>query len=467
MIYAINYSEDIVAAVAAAVSSGDALMLTGGHVYTVSSELRVGAGTAARHIIHGNGAVVRATAAMRSVLAHYGGDQLVVRDLNLEGQRLADHGIYTDTSSASIYENVDIYNVLSDGFHVSHDSDRSSWRDCKARLCGRVWHTSGFAGPTPAVMKTLVTGTASVPSNLGGYYGRVVTFTGLSVPLTSMGLRRGDWISVDPTAPGHTDSMFWAPILSVDSASQLTLDFHPFFTGYTPASQFSIHRGDGWHFGPGRADNSIHRLDTCLAENVACSGFYLGGFYGQRCTNLQVNSAGAWPVVVGGYASDRNVFGTMLHGLYFENGLNGAGDHVYCDGAVGISIDTVSAGYEVGVSNPSLNRGIIINNQNLSDATRMVDPIGAYPQSRISEGMRSGSGRAGSATIEKGKSSLVVTLAGCTTDAFIIPTVRDTKGRRSLWLESVSVTPAAGSFELSTTGPVPRDVVVDYYVVSL
>jgi hypothetical protein len=90
VIYAVNYGEDIVAAVAAMVSSGDALTLTGGHVYNVASELRIGNGNAARHIIHGNGAVVRATAAMRSVLAHYG-NSIVLRDLNIEGQRLADH----------------------------------------------------------------------------------------------------------------------------------------------------------------------------------------------------------------------------------------------------------------------------------------------------------------------------------------------------------------------------------------
>lgn len=381
MIYAINYSEDIVAAVAAAVSSGDALMLTGGHVYAVSSELRVGNGDGRRHIIHGNGAVVRATAAMRSVLAHVG-NGLVVRDLNLEGQRLADHGIYTDTSSGSLHENVDVYGVLSDGYHVSHDSDRSAWRNCNARVCGRVWHTSGFAGPTPSVMKTLVTGTCTVGGGVDQFH-RVVTFSGLSVNLTTLGLRRGDWISVDPTAPGHTGAMFWAPIFSVDSATQLTLDFHPFFVGYASPAQFSIHRGDGWHFGPGRADNNIHRLDTCLAENCACSGYYLGGLYGPRVDNIQVNSAGAHPVVVGGYAADRNVFGTSIRGFYTELGLNGASDHIYCDGAVGVSIDTCNAGAEVGISNPSLNRGTVVNNQNLSDPTRMVDPIGQYPQSYL------------------------------------------------------------------------------------
>jgi hypothetical protein len=465
VIYAVNYGEDIVAAVAAMVSSGDALTLTGGHVYNVASELRIGNGNAARHIIHGNGAVVRATAAVRSVLAHYG-NSIVLRDLNIEGQRLADHGVYTDTSSGSIYENVDVYGVLSDGWRINHDADRSTWRNCNARVCGRVWHTSGFAGPTPALMKTLVTGTCTVGGGVDQFH-RVVTFAGLSVPLTSMGLSRGDWISVDPSAPGRTSSMFWAPIASVDSASQLTLDFHPFFAGYGSPCHFSVHKGDGWRFGPGRADNNIHRIDTCLAENVACTGFYLGGLYGPRVDNIQVNSAGAHPAVIGGYASDRNVFGTSIRGFYTELGLNGASDHIYCDGAVGVSIDTCNAGAEVGISNPSLNRGTIVNNQNLSDPTRMVDPIGQYPVSYMDQGAKSSSVRRLNATIPKGAASVTVSLTGCTASAVIIPMIRLQDNALAAWLESPAIAPAAGSFSIRLTHPAGRDLSVCCYVFSL
>lgn len=463
MIRASDYAS-LPLAVAAAESANDALELTGGVVYNVSSELRIGTGNGAIRYIEGRGAIIRATASMRSVIAVIG-NQMQMRDVRIECQRLATHGIYTDTSSRSSYENVDVYQALSDGFAVSHDNDFSTFRRCSARMCGTIWHTSGYAGPSAANLRTLVTGTCTVSG--GSAYGRVVTFSNLSVPLTSMGLRRGDWISVDPVAPGHEGAMFWAPILQVDSASQLTLDFHPFFPGVGTPCQFSIHKGHGFHFGPGRADNNCHYLETCLAENTGCNGFYLGGLYGSSAVNCQVNAAGAHPVVVGGYASDRNVFGTEIRRFYTENGLNGASSHVYCDGAVGILITTVNGSYEVGVSNPSLNRGVIINNQNLSDATRMIDPIGAYPQSRVSEGTRAGNGRSITATIPTGQSKVAVTLAGCTADAFIIPMVRDNSGGRALWLESVSVAPGAGSFEIRTTGPVSRPVAVDCYVVSL
>lgn len=303
MIRAAEHSENLLTASAAASASGDALELTGGHVYDIATEWRLGTGDGKRLIVHGNGATVRATAPMRAALA-VEFNQCVVRDINLAAGRFADHGVYLHTGSASIFENIDVYQALVDGFHSEQDSDRCRLASFNARMCGTIWHTTGYAGPSPANIRTTVTGTCAVGG--GSAYGRVVSFDKLSVPLTSMGLRRGDWISVDPTAPGHTGAMFWAPILSVDSDSQLTLDFHGFFPGHGLPCQFSIHRGDGFHFGPGRADNNIHRLDTCLAENVACNGFYLGGLYGPRCHNLQVNAAGAHPVVVGGAAQDRD-----------------------------------------------------------------------------------------------------------------------------------------------------------------
>lgn len=464
MIRASDYSENLLTASAAAVAAGDALELTGGHVYAIASEWRLGNGEGGRLIVHGNGAVVRATTAMRSVLAVVG-NQCVVRDLNIEAARLATHGIYTDTSSNSTFDNVDVLQPLSDGWHVSHDNDRSRFLGCSARLCGTIWHTAGYAGPSPANIRTTVTGTCTVGGGVDQYH-RVVTFTNLSVPLTSMGLRRGDWISVDPTTPGQTAAMFWAPIFSVDSDSQLTLDFHAFFPGYASPCQFSIHRGDGFHFGPGRADNNIHRIDTCLAENVACSGFYLGGLYGQRVTNIQVNAAGAHPCAVGGAAQDRHTLGTFIHGFYTELGLNGASDHVLCEGAIGIDLSTCNASGVVGVTNPSTNVGVSINDQYLTDISRWSQPIG-YPQNRVDDAPRAGNSQAIAATIPAGANKVTVTLAGCTASAFIIPMVRDATGGRALWLESVSIAPGAGSFELRTTGPVSRAVTVDCYVVSL
>ena len=464
MIRASDYGQNLLTASAAADAANDALELTGGYVYQIATEWRLGSGNGARRIVHGNGAIVRATAPMRSVLA-VDSNQAVVRDLNLECARVADYGVYLHTGSASLFENMDAYQPLIDGFHSAQDSDRCRFVNLSARLCGRIWHTAGYAGPSPANIKTAVTGTCTVGGGTDQYH-RVVTFTGLSVNLTTLGLRRGDWISIDPTAPGHIGAMFWAPIFSVDSATQLTLDFHQFSPGYASPAQFSIHRGDGYHIGPGRADNNIHRFDTCLAENVACSGFYLGGLYGQRVTNIQVNASGAHPVVVGGAAQDRHALGTFVHGFYTEVGLNGASDHVLCEGAIGIELSTSNAGGHVAVTNPSTNVGVSRNDQYLTDISRYEVPIG-YPQSRVDSAPRAGNGQAVTATIPSGQNKVTVTLAGCTAGAFIIPMVRDATGGRALWLESVSIAPGAGSFELRTTGPVSRAVTVDCYVVSL
>lgn len=463
MIRAEDYSQNLLTASAAADAANDALELTGGYVYNIATEWRLGTGNGNRRIVHGNGAIVRATAPMRSVLA-VSSNQAIVRDLNLEAGRVADYGLYLHTASASSFENMDAYQARVDGVHCALDTDRALFRNFSSRLPGTIFHTSGYVGPSPANIKQAVTGTCTVSG--GSAYGRIVTFSGLGTTLASMSIRRGDWISIDPVSPGNKAAMFWAPILSVDSATQITLDFHQFFPGYASPCHFSIHVGDGFHFGPGRADNNIHRLDTCLAENVACSGFYLGGLYGQRVTNIQVNAAGAHPVVVGGGAQDRHTLGTFIHGFYTENGLNGASDHVLCEGAIGIDLSTCNAGGSVGVTNPSTNVGVVTNDQYLTDISRWDQPIG-YPQSRIDRAPRAGNSQAVTAIIPAGASKVTVTLAGCTSSAFIIPMVRDATGGRALWLESVSIAPAAGNFELRTTGPVSRAVTVDCYVVSL
>lgn len=456
MIRAAEYSENLHAASSAAAASGDALELTGGHVYEITTEWRLGTGDGKRLIVHGNGAIVRATAPMRAVLA-IDTNQAVVRDLNLEAARVADHGVYLHTGSASLFENMDALQPLVDGFHSAADSDRCRFVNLSARLCGRIWHTAGYAGPSPANIKTAVTGTCTVGG--GSAYGRVVTFNNLSVPLTSMGLRRGDWISVDATAPGHTGAMFWAPILSVDTAAQLTLDFHPFFPGYGLPCQFSIHRGDGFHFGPGRADNNIHRLDTCLAENVACSGFYLGGLYGQRCTNLQVNAAGAHPCVVGGAAQDRHTLGTFIHGFYTENGLNGASSHVLCEGAIGIDLSTCSASGNVGVTNPSTNVGVSRNDQYLTDITRYEVPIG-YAQTRVDNSPLL-TARCGSVSLPLNSRGVTVPFVGLQSTGKVLVTPQGSVP------VTLKVLPAVGEFSIRVPHRVSSPVVVDYFVASL
>lgn len=463
------------AASAAADAAGDALVLSGGTVYAISTEWQLGSANYKRLIVHGNGAVVRATAPMRSVLAVVQ-NTVVVRDLNIEAMRVADHGVYTHTSSTSLYENVDCYQPLIDGFSVSHDNDRSVFRGCSARLCGTIFHTAGYAGPSPANIRVRLTGVASVGG--GSAYGRIVTFTGLSIPLTDMNLRRGDWISVDPIAPGQINAIFWAPILSVDSPTQLTLDFHPFFLGHAGPLEFSIHRGDGFHFGPGRADNNIHRIDTALAENVACNGFYLGGLYGPRVTNIQVNAAGAHPVVIGGAAQDRHVLGTFIHGFYTEVGLNGASNHVRCEGAIGVSLDTSNAGGDVGVTNPSTSVGVSTNDQYLTDISRFIYPIGT-PRSLIPEPsveqVPDRSSRAGRALVGRQSALTRVSLPVCTPDAFILLRPDVPRQRMPLrvasrirnWERSLHVVPHQGYFELRSTTRAPMDISVDYFVVKV
>lgn len=456
MIRAADYGQNLLTASAAAAESSDALELTGGVVYQIATEWRLGTGTGKRLIVHGNGAIVRATAPMRAVLA-VDGDLAIVRDTFLEAGRYADYGLYLHAASASSFENMDAYQARVDGIHCAGETDRALFRNFSARLPGTIFHTSGYVGPSPANIKQLVTGTCTVGG--GSAYGRQVTFSGLTTTLASMGIRRGDWISIDPVGPGNTGSMFWAPILSVDSATQITLDFHAFFGAFASPCHFSIHVGDGFHFGPGRADNNIHRLDTCLAENTACSGFYLGGLYGQRVTNIQVNASGAHPVVIGGGAQDRHTLGTSIHGFYTEVGLNGASDHVLCEGAIGLDLSTSNAGGIVGVTNPSTNVGVSRNDQYLSDISRYEVPIG-YPQTRVDASPQF-SARAGSVVLQEGRRSVTVPWAGCTPSAKVMAMMGGTSP------QLVDVVPVNGEFHLRAQQRARRDVAINFFVTSL
>ena len=451
MIRASDYGQNLLTASAAAAAAGDALELTGGVVYSIASEWRLGTGSGKRLIIHGNGAIVRATAPMRAVLA-VDGDLAIVRDTFLEAGRYADYGLYLHAASASSFENMDVYQARVDGVHCVGETDRAIFRNVSCRLPGTIFHTSGYVGPSPNNIKQLITGTCTVGG--GSAYGRQVTFTGLTTTLASMGIRRGDWISIDPVSPGNKAAMFWAPILGVDSATQITLDFHAFFPGHASPCHFSIHVGDGFHFGPGRADNNIHRLDTCLAENTACSGFYLGGLYGQRCTNLQVNASGAHPVVIGGGAQDRHTLGTFIHGFYTEVGLNGASDHVLCEGAIGIDLSTCNAGGTVGVTNPSTNVGTSRNDQYLTDISRYEVPIGT-PRTLVTPL----SARPLSVTVPAGASRASLAVAGMTTTGVASAAERGSGYRPTC-------TPANNAVVVDYGGPVFRDSVVDVFVSS-
>ena len=221
------------------------------------------------------------------------------------------------------------------------------------------------------------------PERARSAYGRVVTFSNLSVPLTRWVCVRGDGFPNDPTAPGHEGRCPWARFSASSTASQSQLDFNDLQRQWQARRWFSIgctrltlDRG-------GRDNNRGDAVEECVwtAENTGCSGFTSAA--STRClrSNLQVNAAAHNGRRRRAMLTKRlwHEIRRVLHG----ERLNGASSHVYCDGAAHPHYDRQRRDRGAN-QQPSLNRGVIINNQNLGDATRAVDPIGGYLQSRLS-----------------------------------------------------------------------------------
>jgi hypothetical protein len=351
-------------------AGGGTIVLAAAKSYKTTSELRLGTGSGSILCLEGNGSSIDAASSMRSVLAVIN-DVVHVRDLLVNGHRLAASGVYYENASTSVFENVETYEAIVDGFHSQGGSDRCILRNCAARVCGTVFATAGYAGPAPAVMRTSVAGTVSKTAGTG------CVITGSGTTFLATGARRGDLISLDPARPGSSQAE-WLQILSVDSDTQITCVPQQASSGSASTLQYSLHVGDGYHEGPGRADNNIHRLDTFLGENCAGAGVKVGGLYGPRVTDLQVNAAYAFPVVVGD--AGFQTLGSSFVGCYFE--LCAAANNFFLGGAAGISIDTVNGTGAPVLSVDGFNWGTIINMQNATEPGRL-DPLGSTPQSFI------------------------------------------------------------------------------------
>lgn len=295
-----------------------------------------------------------------------------VKNLHIGCGRAASYGVWIESGTQSLFENVDVYQALFDGFKFFSNSDFVILLNCQAKISGRVWHTAGYGGSATAQLRTLVTGTFAKTSGTNA----VLTYTpsgGAPIAdLRTIGLRVGDFISLHATVPGNS-SAEWLQINSVDSATQITCTQHPVASAPGVGGlQFSVHRGDGFHIGPGRAENNCHSLLTCRSDNSAGAGFRLGGLYGPRCHNLLINAANSHPIVVA--TNGLPSIGTSIYGMYTEVGLNGASDNIFCGGAAGITIDTVNGSGQPIISSDGFNWGTITNMQDAGDPGR-IDPI--------------------------------------------------------------------------------------------
>lgn len=338
-----------------AVDAGMLVLLQPGKTYKISAELRFGKGTGAYVRMMARGATLALTSVgvQRSVL-RIDGDLARVEHLYVNANRCAQHGYFIANASNSFFVGCDALSFLVDGWHSDLNNDRCHYLLCSARVGGTIYCTSGYGAGAPTAIKQVVTGTVAKTNGSSP----VLTFTG-APDMTTLGIRPGDWISTDPTTTG-VDTAEWVQVLSVDSPTQITCQVAPASGGAASGLKFSIHVGDAYHEGPGRADNNINRLDTFYAENVAGSGLRFGGLYGGRVSNLQVNAAFAYPVTVGTPALPTLI--SHFSGVYFE--LCEPVSNFAMSGAAGFWVDTgnvvgapyVTSGFSFGEFHNMLNQ---------------------------------------------------------------------------------------------------------------
>lgn len=351
----------------AAAANQGAVAMDAGKTYKTTASLRLGTGAGSFVKLEGRGATLQCAAPCSAVLRVVD-DVAWVRDLHIGAGREANYGLYYEGASTSRFDNITVYQPLIDGFHSETGSDRCHLTNCYARICGRIFHTAGYAAGAPAQLKTPVVGTVS--KTAGGSC--VVTRDSGTFNFNDMGVRQGDLISVHATAPGVAAAE-WLQVdsVSVDGLS-LNIDFHQLSSGAASGLQFSVHVGNAYHEGPGRAENNINRVDNFLGENCAGSAVRGWGLYGARYTNIQANGCFGFPVVIG--SPTYQSIGTFFHGVYFE--VCEPRGNFFFGGAAGVSVDTanVEAGSAPYVSASGFSWGTLVNFQNASDPGR-VDPV--------------------------------------------------------------------------------------------
>lgn len=204
--------------------------------------------------------------------------------------------------------------------------------------------------------------------------GTTNSILGTGTTFTGKNIRAGDFISVDAAAPGD-ESATWLQIDEVHSATFMSCVNHPQVAAMAAGQEYSIHVGDGFHEGPGRADVNLTEYNNCTFINNAGAGIMVHGLYGCVVSNCIFNASGAFPLVLS-YVN-LATYGVTIIAPYFE--LNNAYDNFYC----GCAFDIVAMAVRCGatalqpyVSSGSFNSGVVLSSLNQNDPGR-IDPIGS------------------------------------------------------------------------------------------
>lgn len=304
---------------------------------------------------------------MRSLisLAHTDQD---IRDLRLNGDLKSKYCIHFQIASQTQMKRVFTTKAIFDGFHLTDvrddgnaaNNDFMSAEECSAYLIGTVFASSGYTATYTGggYQLVLAPGTVSCTFADDTITGTSTTFTTEPKP------RKGDFIRIGPPATAIT-----LEILSGDSNTQITVQPNSLPTQTFTNEDYAVCVGDGWH--EQRAnDNNRAYIRGGLFRGIAGSGIVARGLYGPIIIKPQLDTIGAFGIVVGALSSYAGTITTVIQGAYHEGSASGVAGCYLLANALGIDILQPLLG------NAADDRRIVINEATLHNIGSFTDEFG-------------------------------------------------------------------------------------------
>lgn len=328
-----DYAAIQTAITAAEVAGGTVLFPAG--TYRTNSELT--ASSTRKLTIKGNGptgTVIRAGAAITSVLNITGTVNL--EDFTLDGNLLAQYAGRASGGGCSecVFTRIVFTHAKKDGwyFPITGIYDNNSFYDCVFEFNGTIFRNAARSSVGGAAIETVTSG--SVATN-------GLTITGTGTAFTSMGIRRGDFISV-----GVFPLTEYLMINSVTDDTHIVLEDTSSAVNIRSSQPFAVSVGDGYHESYGAADNNINKLIGGRARANAGCGLLFGGLYGPVVTGIQIDVHYNGYAICVGNGMTNPCYGAQFTGVYIEGCAAGGW---YLGYAPGI---TISGTVDTGLGSP-------------------------------------------------------------------------------------------------------------------
>lgn len=337
--------DSIAAALATLESTGGTLVLTAA-TYDITAELQISAASKTIRIVgqphagySGGGTRIRATAAMRSVMAVLG-PYHTFEHIVLDANDLATYGRYLDQWAFGRSIGCRFTGAIKDGTYASDSGINdtaisiSDWYDHN----GSVWASAGIIGQYPsggfAKNPIAITGTASITAG-----NATINIVGSATDLTTIGLRKGDPIRV-----GATAATAYYGLINTVAAASVTIQnggfSAPLPTVTAVGQEFAIGSGDAWH-DERQANNQLTTFLNCLLRGSGGSGLRSNGLFGHT--------------TIGGQFDFNSFFGISIASTDGTICWSGSYTHPYCEANISTHAFYIGAGRNITITNPVLN----------------------------------------------------------------------------------------------------------------